>query len=74
MDKIEIRKDDFSKIGVSLIDAVIEAGFAKSKSEARRFVEVGSIRIDGKTAVDVQARLCHNPETNEMWLLTAGKE
>ncbi len=33
--------------GVSLVDAVVAVGFAKSKSEARRLVEQGGVRING---------------------------
>jgi tyrosyl-tRNA synthetase len=39
----------------TLIDLVIAAGFAASKSEARRLVEQGGVSINGDAAADPNA-------------------
>ncbi len=38
--------------GSSVLDALISTGFAKSKSEARRLVEQGGVRINGEVVTD----------------------
>ena len=40
---------------VSVVDALIQAGFAKSKSEARRLIQGGGARLDDAKVEDVEA-------------------
>lgn len=40
-------------MGTSLIDAIIAAGWAKSKSEAKRHIQSGAIRINDEKCTDV---------------------
>jgi tyrosyl-tRNA synthetase len=42
---------------VGILDLVMEARFAKSRSDARRLVEQGGVTIDGAKVVDVGARV-----------------
>lgn len=41
----------------ALVDALVEAGMAQSKSQARRLVVQGGVRLDGQTVDDVEAVL-----------------
>jgi tyrosyl-tRNA synthetase len=43
--------------GPSLVDAVVEAGLAKSKSEARRAIEQGGIYLNQERVKDVERKL-----------------
>lgn len=43
--------------GMPLVDALVEVGFAKSRSEARRLVAQGGVRVDDIRASDAEARL-----------------
>ena len=43
--------------GMPLVDALVEVGFAKSRSEARRLVAQGGVRIDEIRASDAEAYL-----------------
>jgi len=39
----------------TVVDALVKAGFAKSKSEARRLIKGGGARVDGAKVEDVEA-------------------
>jgi tyrosyl-tRNA synthetase len=54
--------------GMALIDALVELGFAKSRSEARRLVGQGGVRVDESRADDVEAFLAPGEH-----LIQAGK-
>ncbi len=43
--------------GLSLVDALVEAGLAKSKSEARRTIEQGGAYVNNRPRSDVNTRL-----------------
>jgi tyrosyl-tRNA synthetase len=49
--------------GLSLVDAVVTAGLAKSKSEARRSIEQGGIYVNQQRVKDVEAAL-----TSKDWI------
>ena len=53
--------DDMARLVVSgeplLVDFLAEHGLVKSKSEARRLIEQGGLKVDGRTMADVGARL-----------------
>lgn len=42
-------------VGASLLEVLVDAGFAPSKSEARRLVEQGGISMNGEKVTDVKA-------------------
>lgn len=46
-----------SRDGVTLVDAVVQAGLAKSKSEARRAIEQGGIYLNQQREKDVERRI-----------------
>ncbi|MCE9526695.1 MAG: tyrosine--tRNA ligase [Planctomycetales bacterium] len=50
-------KDRLSGDGLPLIDALIEAGLAKSKSDARRTIEQGGAYINNRARTDVNTKL-----------------
>jgi len=54
--------------GLSLIDALLALGFAQSRSEARRLVSQGGVRVDGARAVDGDSFLAQGEH-----LVQAGK-
>jgi tyrosyl-tRNA synthetase len=43
--------------GIGIVDLVMAAGFARSRSEARRLVEQGGVTVDGSKVVEVGARV-----------------
>ncbi len=49
--------DDFSYVGMDLAAFMVEAKIAKSKSEARRKIEGGSMRLNDQQVRDPFARL-----------------
>ena len=38
--------------GVNLVQAVVDAGFAKSNGEARRLIEAGAVAVNGQKATE----------------------
>lgn len=54
---VDLPREQFETIGASLIDALIEANWADSKSQARRLIESGAIKINDEKVTDVTARL-----------------
>jgi tyrosyl-tRNA synthetase len=65
---------DLAGDGLSLIDALVDAGLAKSKGEARRLIRQGGIKING-TKVDDEARqLIGDDVQDEKIALQAGKK
>lgn len=46
-----------------IVDFLAEKGLVKSKSEARRLIEQGGLKVDGRTVEDVSARLEFKEET-----------
>ncbi|HEY76324.1 MAG TPA: tyrosine--tRNA ligase [Thermoflexia bacterium] len=40
---------------INIVDLIFEAGFARSKSEARRLVQQGAVRLDGERITDIDA-------------------
>jgi tyrosyl-tRNA synthetase len=54
--------------GLSLVDALIAVGFARSRSEARRLIGQGGVRVGESRATDGEIRLSLGDH-----LLQAGK-
>jgi len=38
----------------AIVDVLVDCGFAKSKSDARRLIEGGGVKLDGKVVVDLE--------------------
>ena len=54
---VEIPTTATPRNGLTLVDAVVRAGLAKSKSEARRSIEQGGIYVNQERAQDVERRI-----------------
>jgi ribosomal protein S4 len=48
--------------GIGLIDALVKTDLAKTKSEARRFIEQGSIKVDDIKVTNPKAVLLFSPD------------
>jgi tyrosyl-tRNA synthetase len=42
---------------IGLVDLIYEAGFASSKSQARRLIQQGAVKFEGRRVIDVDAKL-----------------
>ena len=61
--------------GVTLIDALVIAEVCKSKSEARKLIEQGSVSVNGNKVTDIQAALHQSEAINhEFSILKKGKK
>jgi ribosomal protein S4 len=47
--------------GIGLVDALVKTDLAKTKSEARRFIEQGSIKVDDIKVTNPKAVLLFSP-------------
>jgi tyrosyl-tRNA synthetase len=59
-------KDRMHELGGTVADLVVLAEFAKSKSEARRMITNGAIRINDVKITDPHARAYYD-EANNLW-------
>jgi len=57
---------DLSQIGMDIAELCVTAGLCKSKSEARKQIKNGGIKVQDIRIIDPFARLVRNPETNEV--------
>ena len=61
--------------GLNIIDALVEAGLAKSKGEARRNITQGGIYVNNRRVDDVNYRLTRNDLASEsVIVLRSGKK
>ncbi len=59
------RPDEMPEVpwgGGGVLDLVVSAGFASSKSEARRLVQQGGVRIDDQVVEDIAAEVAHDAQ------------
>lgn len=75
-DKVIVNKDIPEKIeeftleeNIKLLDLIVSNSLTKSKSEARRMIEQGAVRIDGEKVNDVNILI----KTGEKFILKVGK-
>lgn len=61
------------KLGLPVVDALIAAGLASSKREARQFIEDGAVNLSGAPITDVARMLEEDDFTNSIALLKRGK-
>lgn len=50
----ELVPDDFTNGGIAILDLLVKAGLAPSKSEAKRNVEQGGVSVDGEKITDIR--------------------
>jgi tyrosyl-tRNA synthetase len=68
-------RDRLSRDGLPLVDAFVEAGLAKSKSEARRTIAQGGAYVNNRPRADVETRLSSNDLASEsVMVLRSGKK
>jgi tyrosyl-tRNA synthetase len=68
-------RDCLSGDGLALIDALVESGLAKSKSDARRTIEQGGAYINNRPRADVNTKLTSSDLASETILvLRSGKK
>ena len=61
--------------GMLLIDALVGAEVAKSKGEARRLIQQGSISVNGEKTTDLEMKLNQSEAVNEEFtILKKGKK
>ena len=61
--------------GLPLIDALVEAGLAKSKGEARRTIEQGGAYVNNRARTDVNTKLTAADLASEtVMVLRSGKK
>jgi len=61
------------KLGLPIVDALVAAGLASSKREARQFVEDGAVILSGETVTDISRVLEEKDFKNSIALLKRGK-
>lgn len=61
------------KLGLPIVDALVAAGLASSKREARQFVEDGAVNLSGEHVADVARVLEEKDFKNNIALLRRGK-
>jgi tyrosyl-tRNA synthetase len=71
----ELPRDRLAGEGLSAVDALVEAGLAKSKGEARRTIEQGGLYVNNRREADVNRRLSPADLVSETVLvLRSGKK
>jgi len=71
----ELPRDRLAGEGLSLVDALVEAGLAKSKGEARRTISQGGAYVNNRRADRVEARLGPGDLASEsVMVLRCGKK
>ena len=53
----ELRKSDFDPEGYPIVDMLVSAGAAKSKGEARRFIQGGGIYLNNRRVEEVEKKI-----------------
>ena len=71
----QLPKDRLADDGLPLVDALVLAGLAKSKSEARRTIKQGGAYVNNRRVTDLEARLTASDLASEsVIVLRAGKK
>ncbi|HUT11104.1 MAG TPA: tyrosine--tRNA ligase [Thermoguttaceae bacterium] len=71
----ELSRQRLSGEGISIIDALVDAGLAKSKGEARRLVEQGGAYVNNRRVEGIDARLGQADLAGEsIMVLRSGKK
>ena len=56
---IELAADEFTGVGLALVDLLARLQLAPSKSEARRLIQSGGVYVNNRREADLQTRLTH---------------
>jgi tyrosyl-tRNA synthetase len=71
----QLSKEQLSADGLSLIDALVESGLAKSKGEARRTIQQGGAYVNNRRRSDLEARLSTSDLASQtVTVLRSGKK
>jgi tyrosyl-tRNA synthetase len=71
----EVPRDRLSGVGLSIIDALVESGLCKNKSEARRMVAQGGAYINNRRVTDDKTQLTSaNLASESTMILRSGKK
>jgi tyrosyl-tRNA synthetase len=71
----ELSKERLSGEGLNIVDAIVEAGLAKSKSDARRTVEQGGAYVNNRNVGNPKAQLSAEHLASEtVMVLRSGKK
>jgi tyrosyl-tRNA synthetase len=71
----ELSRDRLSGAGVPIIDALVESGLCKNKSEARRVITQGGAYVNNRRVAGVEAQLTSaNLASESMMILRSGKK
>jgi tyrosyl-tRNA synthetase len=57
--KEHVSDEDWKSVGQALVDVALETGWFKSKSDFRRHVEQGAVKINDEKITDPTARIVH---------------
>lgn len=60
-----VSREEAKQLGVEIAELCVTSGLSKSKSEARRMILQGAVRINDKQIKDQNARLIKGPGENE---------
>jgi len=72
---VTLSHDRLSGDGLPLVDALVEAGLAKSKGDARRTIEQGGAYVNNRTRTDVNTKLTPADLASEsVMVLRSGKK
>lgn len=61
------------EIGMEIAELCVRAGFTKSKSEARKLIKNGGIKIQDMKVTDPFARVVRDTENNQIILVEKGE-
>jgi tyrosyl-tRNA synthetase len=71
----QLPRERLAGVGLPLIDALVSAGLAKSKSEARRTIQQGGANVNNRRVTDIETRLTANHLASEtVIVLRVGKK
>ena len=71
MPSITIEK---AKLGISLIDLLVETSLVSSKSEARRLIEQNGISINNEKVKDLNEKITEKDLNNNFIIIQKGKK
>lgn len=68
--EVNLPRDQFSQIGVEIVELLVQSGFVKSKTEGRKQIQNKAVKLNDTFLVeDPFARLAHDPQTNTFFVM-----
>lgn len=65
---------DFTDGAITVVDAMVKAGIAKSKGEARRLIQQGGVSVDDAKVTDTMQTISRSSLENEPVIIKKGKK